>query len=97
MLSLLLRFILKLVLLKMALLKDNDNEFSAWKDIQEILDTAVYFYHPYVSYEKSTNEKYKEIIRYFMPKGTLIENYSNRYINNTANWTNIIIRLQLKY
>ena len=77
----------------MALLKDNDNEFSAWKDIQEILDTAVYFYHPYVSYEKSTNEKYKEIIRYFMPKGTLIENYSNRYINNTANWTNIINKI----
>lgn len=67
---------------------DNGTEFSAWKEIQTILDTTVYFCHPYASYEKGTNEKHNEIIRYFIPKGSLIEDYSNKDIANIANWMN---------
>lgn len=67
---------------------DNGTEFSAWKEIQEILNTTVYFCHPYASFEKGTNEKHNGIIRYFIPKGELIENYSNEEINNIANWMN---------
>lgn len=67
---------------------DNGNEFSAWKEIQEILNTTIYFCHPYASFEKGTNEKHNSIIRYFIPKGTLIENYSNKEINDIANWMN---------
>ena len=67
---------------------DNGSEFSAWKEIQEILNTTVYFCHPYASYEKGTNEKHNGIIRYFIPKGELIENYSSKDIENIANWMN---------
>ena len=67
---------------------DNGAEFSAWKEIQEILNTTVYFCHPYASFEKGTNEKHNGIIRYFIPKGKLIENYSNKEINDIANWMN---------
>lgn len=67
---------------------DNGSEFSAWKEIQEILNTTVYFCHPYASFEKGTNEKHNGIIRYFIPKGDLIENYSNKDIENIANWMN---------
>ncbi len=67
---------------------DNGTEFSAWKEIQEILNTTVYFCHPYASYEKGTNEKHNGIIRYFIPKGNLIENYSNKNIEDIANWMN---------
>ena len=67
---------------------DNGTEFSAWKEIQTILDTTVYFCHPYASYEKGTNEKHNGIIRYFIPKGSLIEDYSNKDIENIANWMN---------
>ena len=67
---------------------DNGTEFSAWKEIQEILKTTVYFCHPYASYEKGTNEKHNGIIRYFIPKGDLIENYSNKDIEYIANWMN---------
>lgn len=67
---------------------DNGSEFSAWKEIQEILNTTVYFCHPNASYEKGTNEKHNGIIRYFIPKGNLIENYSNKDINDIANWMN---------
>ena len=67
---------------------DNGTEFSAWKEIQKILDTTSYFCHPYASYEKGTNEKHNGLIRYFIPKGSLIENYSNKDIENIANWMN---------
>ena len=67
---------------------DNGTEFSAWKEIQKILDTTIYFCHPYASYEKGTNEKHNGLIRYFIPKGSLIENYSNKDIENIANWMN---------
>lgn len=67
---------------------DNGTEFSAWKEIQKLLKTTVYFCHPYASFEKGTNEKHNGIIRYFIPKGNLIENYSNKEINDIANWMN---------
>jgi IS30 family transposase len=67
---------------------DNGSEFSGWKEIQEILETTVYFCHPYRSGEKGTNEKHNGIIRYFIPKGDLIENYSNKDIEDIANWMN---------
>ena len=67
---------------------DNGTEFSAWKEIQEILNTTIYFCHPYASFEKGTNEKHNGIIRYFIPKGELIENYSDKDINDIANWMN---------
>ena len=67
---------------------DNGSEFSSWKEIQNILNTTVYFCHPYASFEKGTNEKHNGIIRYFIPKGKLIENYSNKEINDIANWMN---------
>ena len=67
---------------------DNGTEFSAWKEMQETLNTTIYFCHPYASYEKGTNEKHNGIIRYFIPKGNLIENYSNKDIEDIANWMN---------
>lgn len=76
---------------------DNGTEFSAWKDIEKILNTTIYFCHPYASFEKGTNEKHNGIIRYFIPKGNLIENYSNEEINNIANWMNNYPRKIFEY
>ena len=67
---------------------DNGTEFSAWKDIEKMLNTTIYFCHPYCSGEKGTNEKHNGMIRYFIPKGKLIENYSNKDIEEIANWMN---------
>ena len=67
---------------------DNGTEFSAWKEIEKILNTTIYFCHPYCSGEKGTNEKHNGMIRYFIPKGKLIENYSNKDIEDIANWMN---------
>ena len=71
-----------------SLTTDNGTEFSLFEDIIKNTDTEIYFCHPYASCEKGTNEKHNGIIRYFIPKGTLIENYSNEQINDIANWMN---------
>lgn len=57
-------------------------------DIIELTNTKFYFCHPYASCEKGTNEKHNSLIRYFIPKKSLIENYSISDINNICNWMN---------
>ena len=59
---------------------DNGTEFSEFKEIIKDTKAKIYFCHPYCSGEKGSNERNNEIIRYFIPKSTLIENYS--YVKN---------------
>lgn len=80
-----------------SLTTDNGTEFSAFKDIIKDTDTKIYFCHPYASGEKGTNEKHNGMIRYFIPKGSLIENYSFDQINDIANWMNNYPRKILGY
>ena len=80
-----------------SLTTDNGTEFSAFKNIIKDTDTKMYFCHPYASCEKGTNEKHNGMIRYFIPKGSLIENYSFDQINDIANWMNNYPRKILGY
>ncbi len=76
---------------------DNGTEFSDFFNIIKDTKTKIYFCHPYCSGEKGTNERNNEIIRYFIPKGTLLENYSFEDINNIVNWMNNYPRKSLNY
>ena len=76
---------------------DNGSEFSRFLEIIKDTKTQIYFCHPYCSGEKGTNEKSNSMIRYFIPKGSLIENYSYEDINNIANWMNNYPRKILNY
>lgn len=76
---------------------DNGSEFSDFLEIIKGSKTQIYFCHPYCSGEKGTNEKQNSMIRYFIPKKTLIENYSCEDINNIANWMNNYPRKSLNY
>ena len=80
-----------------SLTTDNGSEFSHFLDIIKDTKTQIYFCHPYCSGEKGTNEKSNSMIRYFIPKGSLIENYSYQDINNIANWMNNYPRKILDY
>ena len=80
-----------------SLTTDNGPEFSAFLDIIKNSKTKIYFCHPYCSGEKGTNEKSNSMIRYFIPKGSLIEDYSYQDINNIANWMNNYPRKILDY
>ena len=76
---------------------DNGPEFSDFLNIIKDSKTSIYFCHPYCSGEKGTNEKQNSMIRYFIPKKTLIENYSCEDINNIATWMNNYPRKSLNY
>ena len=76
---------------------DNGTEFSNFLSIIKDTKTKIYFCHPYCSGEKGTNEKHNSMIRYFIPKGTLIEKYTNNDINKIANWMNNYPRKILNY
>ena len=76
---------------------DNGSEFSDFLGIIKDSKTSIYFCHPYCSGEKGTNEKQNSMIRYFIPKKTLIENYSFEEINEIANWMNNYPRKILDY
>ena len=80
-----------------SLTTDNGPEFSRFLEIIKDTKTQIYFCHPYCSGEKGTNEKSNSMIRYFIPKGSLIENYSYQDINNIANWMNNYPRKILDY
>jgi len=80
-----------------SLTTDNGSEFSNFLGIINDSKTNIYFCHPYCSGEKGTNEKNNSLIRYFIPKKTLIENYSFEQINEIANWMNNYPRKKLNY
>lgn len=80
-----------------SLTTDNGTEFSDFLGIIADTKTQIFFCHPYCSGEKGTNEKNNSLIRYFIPKKTLIENYSFEDINNIANWMNNYPRKKLNY
>ena len=48
---------------------DNGSEFAKWQDIEEALNTNVYFADPYCAWQKGTNENCNGLLREFYPKG----------------------------
>lgn len=76
---------------------DNGSEFDDFLGIIANSKTNIYFCHPYCSGEKGTNEKHNSMIRYFIPKGTLIESISDDQLNKIASWMNNYPRKILNY
>lgn len=50
--------------------------------------TLIYYCHPYLSWERGSNENANSIIRRFIPKGSIIDNYSDSQIDFIQNWIN---------
>lgn len=80
-----------------SLTTDNGSEFAGFLDIIKTTGASLYFCHPYASGEKGTNEKNNGMIRYFIPKGNLIENYTSEEIYKIAKWMNNYPRKSLNY
>ena len=75
---------------------DNGTEFSG---ISELLsdDTAVYFTHPYSSWERGTNENHNGLIRRFIPKGSRMLDVSLSTVRRVQDWMNTLPRKILGY
>ena len=75
---------------------DNGSEFANLSQV-EAKGIAVYFTHPYSSYEKGTNECHNKMLRRFIPKGKSIDDYSADDILYFADIINNLPRKILGY
>lgn len=64
---------------------DNDLLLQHHKELEKILNVAIYFCHPYSSWEKGTVENINGRIRKDIPKGSDISKYSKRFIRSVEN------------
>lgn len=72
---------------------DNGVEFLDFKGIEKSIHTKIprtklYYCHPYSSWERGTNENINKMIRRFIPKGAIMEDYSREEILKIQQWIN---------
>ena len=73
---------------------DNGSEFLDWVMleksclVQEGKRTAIYYCHPYSSWERGSNEQRNGHIRRFIPKGSDISIYTHKRIKEIEDWLN---------
>lgn len=78
---------------------DNGGEFRDYKALEQWNDkrrkgtrVQVFYAHPYRSGERGSNENANRLIRRFIPKGTVITNISEEYIQKVEDWINNLLR-----
>ena len=64
---------------------DNDLLLQHHQKLEKILNVAIYFCHPYSSWEKGTVENTNGQIRKDIPKGSDISKYSRKFIRSIEN------------
>jgi len=52
---------------------DNGKEFAAHETLAAVLETGIYFVHPYRSWERGLNENSNGLLRQHFPKGMELE------------------------
>ncbi len=67
---------------------DNGKEFSHHEKIAKLLNTKVYFAHPYSSWERGLNEYQNKLIRQYIPKKTDFRNISQQQVGKIQNKLN---------
>lgn len=83
---------------------DNGGEFRDYKALEKSYDkrkkeprVQVYYAHPYRSGERGSNENANRLIRRFIPKGTVITDISEEFIQQVEDWINNLLRPMFGY
>ena len=76
---------------------DNGTEFTNFKQIEEELDTQVYYARPYCPWQKGQIENTNMLIRQYIPKRININHLSKQYISMVEERINNRPRKKLKY
>ena len=75
---------------------DNGSEFEDFSTVEN-WGSAIYFAHPYSSWERPVNERHNGLLRQYIPKGVSIENYSPADVLHFADELNSRPRKRLGY
>lgn len=67
---------------------DNDIAFTCWRELEVLLNTHIYFTHPYHSWEKGLVENTNRWIRCFVPKRRNIDTVSEEELNEIHSFLN---------
>jgi IS30 family transposase len=67
---------------------DNDIAFTCWAELEVMLNTHIYFTHPYHSWEKGLVENTNRWIRYFVPKRRDISTVTQEELNAIHSFLN---------
>ncbi len=57
---------------------DNGCEFHGYRDIEKAFEVRFYFAPPHHSWERGTNENTNGLIRQYLPKGTSMQNLTQK-------------------
>jgi len=67
---------------------DNDIAFTCWRELETLLNTKIYFTHPYHSWEKGLVENTNRWVRCFVPKRRDIGTVSEEELNEIHSFLN---------
>jgi IS30 family transposase len=67
---------------------DNDIAFTCWRELETLLNTQIYFTHPYHSWEKGLVENTNRWIRCFVPKRRDIESVTEEELKEIHSFLN---------
>lgn len=67
---------------------DNDIAFTCWRELETLLNTHIYFTHPYHSWEKGLVENTNRWIRCFVPKRRNIESVTEEEMHEIHTFLN---------
>ena len=67
---------------------DNDIAFTCWRELEVLLNTHIYFTHPYHSWEKGLVENTNRWIRCFVPKRRDIQSVTQEEIQEILSFLN---------
>jgi len=67
---------------------DNDIAFTCWRELEVLLNTQIYFTHPYHSWEKGLVENTNRWVRCFVPKRRDISTVSEEELNEIHSFLN---------
>ena len=76
---------------------DNGTEFHMYKQLEQQLDTTVYFALPHHAWERGTNENTNGLLRQYLPKGTCLKLLTQRQCTSIAEKLNDRPRRRLGY
>ena len=76
---------------------DNGCEFHSYKQLEQRLDTTVYFATPHHAWERATNENTNGLLRQYLPKRTCLRELTQHQCNAIAARLNHRPRLRLGF